>query len=74
VFKDFDMTDEESFEVAQYARVHFRQIKADDGPGRFDSWAIADQVVHPRFLHLDVGEIEEIVRLEGMAAGLMPLN
>ncbi len=68
------MTDEESFEVAQYARVHFRQIKADDGPGRFDSWAIADQVVHPRFLHLDVGEIEEIVRLEGMAAGLMPLN
>ena len=68
------MTDDESFEVAEHARAHFRQIKATEGPGRFDSWAIADQVVHPRFLHLDVGEIEEIVRLEGMAAGLMPIN
>ena len=66
------MTDDESLEVAEHARSYFRKIKATEG--RFDSWAIADRVVHPRFLHLDVGEIEEIVRLEGMAAGLMPLN
>ena len=58
----------------EYARAHFHRIKATEGPSRFDSWAIADQVVHPHFLHLDVGEIEEIVRLEGMAAGLMPIN
>ena len=67
------MTDDESLEVAEHARSYFRKIKATEGLA-FDSWAIADRVVHPRFLHLDVGEIEEIVRLEGMAAGLMPLN
>ena len=46
------MTDDESFEVAEHARAHFRRIKATEGPDRFDSWAIADQVA-PRFLHLE---------------------
>ncbi len=34
------MTDDESFEVAEHARAHFRQVRATEGPGRFDSWAI----------------------------------
>lgn len=69
------MTEKESFEVAELARTHFRAMKESGAAGtQFDSWVIATRVVHPRLPHLDAGDIEEIVRLEGMALGLVPIN